>query len=153
MIEYIEGNILDTDCDIICHQVNCQGVMGAGLAKQIKEKYLEAYTYYRHFCYITYNKSTLLGNIQKIECHDGRNVVNMFSQEKYGRDRQYTDYQALEKCIRKVSELAPHYENGVAFPYGLGCGLAGGDWNIVKGLIEKYFKDSEIVCKIYKYNK
>lgn len=31
------GNILEqTDAPYICHQVNCKGVMGAGLARQIK---------------------------------------------------------------------------------------------------------------------
>lgn len=30
MIKTIEGNILDAEEDIICHQVNCKGVMGAG---------------------------------------------------------------------------------------------------------------------------
>ena len=31
------GNILEqTDASYICHQVNCKGVMGAGLARQIK---------------------------------------------------------------------------------------------------------------------
>lgn len=38
MIKTIEGNILDAEEDIICHQVNCKGVMGAGLAKQSKSK-------------------------------------------------------------------------------------------------------------------
>ena len=32
------GDILHTEADVICHQVNCKGVMGAGLAKQIRKK-------------------------------------------------------------------------------------------------------------------
>ncbi|WP_223260709.1 hypothetical protein [Bacillus sp. LNXM65] len=39
MIKTVDGNILEASEDIICHQVNCKGVMGAGLAKQIKSKY------------------------------------------------------------------------------------------------------------------
>ena len=34
------GDILHTEADVICHQVNCKGVMGAGLAKQSKRKIL-----------------------------------------------------------------------------------------------------------------
>ena len=34
----VDGDILDIEKGIIVHQVNCQGVMGAGLAKQIKSK-------------------------------------------------------------------------------------------------------------------
>ena len=41
-IKFVSGNILtfpERDEDtIICHQVNCKGVMGAGLAKQISDK-------------------------------------------------------------------------------------------------------------------
>lgn len=34
------GDILHTEADVICHQVNCKGVMGAGLAKQIRNQLL-----------------------------------------------------------------------------------------------------------------
>ena len=37
MVTFHNGNILDSGADIICHQVNCRGVMGSGVAKQIKE--------------------------------------------------------------------------------------------------------------------
>lgn len=47
MIKKVDGNILETSEDIICHQVNCKGVMGAGLAKQIKSKYLNVYKEYK----------------------------------------------------------------------------------------------------------
>lgn len=33
-----DGNLLDAKTDVIAHQVNCQGVMGAGIALQIKNK-------------------------------------------------------------------------------------------------------------------
>lgn len=50
MIKTVEGNILDAEEDIICHQVNCKGVMGAGLAKQIKSKYPNVYKDYKRLC-------------------------------------------------------------------------------------------------------
>lgn len=34
-----EGNVFDSDAKIICHQVNCQGVMGSGVAKEVRERY------------------------------------------------------------------------------------------------------------------
>ncbi|WP_370956757.1 hypothetical protein AB3239_10910 [Bacillus subtilis] len=39
MIKIVKGNILDASEDIIVQQVNCKGVMGAGLAKAILNKY------------------------------------------------------------------------------------------------------------------
>ena len=37
------GDILSVANGIIVHQVNAQGVMGSGLAKQIREKYPMAF--------------------------------------------------------------------------------------------------------------
>ena len=39
-MKIIEKNILTIEKGIVCQQVNCQGVMGAGLAKSIKEKFV-----------------------------------------------------------------------------------------------------------------
>ena len=36
-VKYVEGNIFDCTEDIIVHQTNCQGVMGHGIALQVKE--------------------------------------------------------------------------------------------------------------------
>lgn len=38
MVKYIKGDILNVTEGIIVQQVNCKGVMGAGLAKQIRDK-------------------------------------------------------------------------------------------------------------------
>lgn len=48
-IKIIEGNILDCDKDIIVQQVNCQGVMGGGLAKQILMRYPEVPKEYKKY--------------------------------------------------------------------------------------------------------
>lgn len=39
MIKIINDNILNSTENIICHQVNCKGIMESGLAKQIKYRY------------------------------------------------------------------------------------------------------------------
>ena len=37
MIKERKGNLLQADAPMIAHQVNCQGVMGAGIARQIRK--------------------------------------------------------------------------------------------------------------------
>ena len=37
MIKIIEGNIVNANTDFIIHQVNCQGVMGSGVAKALRD--------------------------------------------------------------------------------------------------------------------
>ena len=35
MVIEVYGNALESDCDVLCHQVNLHGVMGAGIAALI----------------------------------------------------------------------------------------------------------------------
>ena len=44
------GNILHSGADIIVQQVNCRGVMGAGLAKQIATRYPDVLAMYKKYC-------------------------------------------------------------------------------------------------------
>ena len=50
MVEICNGDVLDSGADVICHQVNCRGVMGAGIARQIKKRYYWAYEQYKARC-------------------------------------------------------------------------------------------------------
>lgn len=43
MVSYKRGDLLASDCNVICHQVNCKGVMNAGIAKAIRNKYPQVY--------------------------------------------------------------------------------------------------------------
>ena len=47
MIKHIKRDIFKSGADLICHQVNCQGVMGSGIAKQVREKYPKVYKEYK----------------------------------------------------------------------------------------------------------
>lgn len=148
MIKIVEGNILNAPDDIICHQVNCQGVMGSGLAKQIRNKYPEVYTNYRSYL-INYT-GKILGSVNSVLCHDGKIVFNLFGQDKYGRDKQYTDYEALKSALSSLNLFASYKKLSIAIPYNLGCGLAGGDWNIVYKIIKDVFRYSNATVTIYK---
>ena len=139
-IKIIKKSVLDATTDYICHQVNCCGVMGAGLAKSIREKYPEVYQKYRYACLHT--DKDLLGCVQII----GK-VVNIFGQRSYGRNIRQTDYEALKTAFTKLHNKLP-IDKSLAFPYGFGCGLAGGEWKIVYELIETNFPEREI--EIYK---
>lgn len=142
MLYEVKGDIVnDTQYTIFCHQVNCKGVMGAGLAKQIRNKYPEVYEDYIN----TVNSGKLLLGWSCItSTSDGRICVSMFAQDGYGRDKCYTDYKAFQLILDglqgELQMLESHNPNPykIAFPKGIGCGLAGGDWNVIKPMIEKF---------------
>lgn len=143
-VKIINGSLFQTIAPVICHQVNCRGKMGSGVAKQIRELYPMAYERYRLMCDLGKdNPSRLLGCIQHVYCKDdssatgARVIVNMFAQDRYGYDGIcYTDYRAFEHCLEKLKRIVEP-DSSIAMPCKIGCGLAGGDWNIVYDLIDQ----------------
>ncbi len=143
MIKTVDGNILEASEDIICHQVNCKGVMGTGLAKQIKSKYPNVYKEYKQLC--TEQVDDLLSSVQLISTNDRKTIANLFAQTGYGRKRMQTDYDALRSCLQSLKDTVTHSnQTSIAIPYGIGCGLAGGDWTIVEEMIEDVLGDCEV---------
>lgn len=126
----IDGDLLNTQAKYICHQVNCKGRMGSGVAKQIRDKYPEVYAAYSKEA-----NADMLGVPQFVQCYDGKVVINMFAQQNYGYDgRQYTSYEAFGKCLDLMSHIIPDGET-IAMPFMIGCGLGSGNWEIIADLI------------------
>lgn len=148
MIKMVDDNILQATEDIIAHQVNSMGVMGSGIAKQIKEKYPEVFDQYRKF--FINNKFTALGKCQIVKTEDNKYIANLFGQYNYGRDKQYTDYKALEEALFSLKVGAKDHNLSVAIPFNIGCGLAGGNWETVYKIIEEVFHDYDVT--LYKFN-
>lgn len=152
MFTFISGDLLHADTDVIAHQVNCQGVMGAGLARQIRNIHPVVYTKYKTACE-QMTDIDLLGKVQVISTTPYR-IANLFAQRYYGRVGRYTDYSALQQCLTKLKDyMLQHNLNSIGLPEGLGCGLAGGSWDVVSTIITRVFTDTDIHVKIYKKEK
>lgn len=144
MLHYKVGNLLDAPQICIAHQVNCQGVMGSGVAKAIKEKYPKVYEHYKGLCDIKTSKE-LLGTSQEVYCKIGeRTVINLFGQQFYGYDGCcYTSYVALTTALDGAFKLVVsenrNYDNPleIAVPYKMGCDRGGGDWKIVSEILDE----------------
>lgn len=145
MIKIVTSDILNSTEDCICHQVNCRGVMGAGVAKAISDKWPLVKAMYAWYCKQQTNPNDLLGKIQTINVSKNQSVINIFGQLDYGRDKnkRYTDYAALTKAFDAIR--GKFKSKSLAFPYGFGCGLANGEWSIVNQMIETYFSDFDVV--------
>lgn len=144
-MEVIEGDILDITLGVIVHQVNCRNKIGAGLSGQIIRKYTQvAMEYHRIFeqyeknAYSKANyehllRTTLKGTFQGVQVADELIVVNLFSQFYYGNSSKtgvvYTDVDDLVNGLERIKEMFA--DMPVYIPWGIGCGLAGADWNEV----------------------
>lgn len=153
-METIEKDILTVEEGVICHQVNCFGVMGAGLALDIKKKWQVVYReYHKKSQNFTPDPSKLLGQVQFIQVNNRESntrliVANLFAQKTYGTVKKcYTDYTAFRICLENIPEwVIKGAGNKIYFPYKIGCGLAGGDWEMVSSIIEDVFPNA-IICR------
>ena len=147
MIYEEKGNLLDSHCTYICHQVNCRGVMKSGVAKAIREKWPIVYEKYQDLYLNTVhqvarfhvddqdNNIPLLGDIQEVEINENQSVINMFAQDGYGYDwKRYTSYDAFWMCLGKIKDLVPIGES-IAFPDHIGCCRGGANWAVIKTMI------------------
>lgn len=150
MIEYKDGDLLESGAGVIVHQVNCMGKFASGLAAQIREKWPLVYHEYTRICDKEYDYPvSLLGSIQLVGIGKGY-VANCFGQLSYGRKGQFTDYKALESALEYVREFASTTNMSIAIPYKIGCGLGGGDWAVVEPMIKRVFADYDGTVTIYK---
>lgn len=124
-LEYRVGDILEYEGKYICQGVNTLGVMGAGLALQIRNTYPKVWDVYS-------KKKLKLGDAFGVDC--GRHtILCIATQKEIGRYKKPFNYTAFELGLSKIDEKL----NGdIAFP-PIGCGLGGGDFRIVRELLLK----------------
>ena len=119
MLKLVQGNLLKGNYQYIAHQTNCiPGIMG-GLAGQIVRKYPKADTRFG---------ACVPGQIDVI-----KPVINMYAQDGLGvvpyKTKGESGYKRLvwfRECLIKITKIDDLQQ--IAFPYLIGCGLAGGNW-------------------------
>ena len=137
----VKGDILTVLKGYICHQVNTSGVMGAGIALQIKNKWPNVYKRYKEFCKI--DGINVLGEVQIIRVGAGLFIVNIFGQ-RLGVDSRPTRYDAVVDAFELLQESTKDCEN-LYVPKNMGCALGGGVWPIYSSIIEYYFPKAIVV--------
>lgn len=152
-IIYRPEGILDAEESYIIHGCNAQGRMGSGVAKVLFDRYPNVRSNYLEAYKACKDKGVpFLGT-----CHYCINnphvVVNAITQEFYGYDgKLYASYEAILDVFISLNDEAGVLNNkrdeiagtmlgslppmpAVAMPL-IGCGLAGGDWKVVRDIIE-----------------
>jgi O-acetyl-ADP-ribose deacetylase (regulator of RNase III) len=166
----IEGDLIvlakEGMFDVISHGCNCLSNMGAGIAPQMAKA----------FGVDKFEMELWGESIEKLGCIDyetfvlGKNtiwnlldadnkqnepelvVVNSYTQYRYGKNHadgvsKPLDYEALTLCMRKINHIFKGKHIGLP---KIGAGLAGGDWERIKQIIQTELKDCEVTVVIYK---
>lgn len=132
-IEYVTGNILEADVQALVNPVNCEGVMGKGLALQFKEAYPLMFEHYRAYCLASVLKPG------RIHVYNGteiapRIIYNLATKNRW-RGKSKIEY-VLFGMARLASLSVGMGIESIAIP-ALGCGLGGLQWPEVKAIIEE----------------
>lgn len=147
-VEVVQGDLTDwlAGITVLAHQANCQNTMQSGVALAIKRKHPEAYAADTE---AFKRGDARLGCFSTALLPDGKRIVNLYGQERYGQNRRHTDYEALYTCLSLLRDvLEEAHEAGrvyvLGLPHKIGCGTGGGDWRIVSSMIGALFEASPV---------
>ena len=137
MLTIVQGDLLETKHAYIAHGCNCSGAFGAGVAKQIAQRWPKA-----KFLYL--RSVPKLGQVQAVRVSDDLMIFNCGTQQGYGaKGRQYVSYDAIRECMRAIKQMVPEKEK-VAMPK-IGAGLGGGEWGVIEKIIWEELGEQAVV--------
>lgn len=136
--------------DAIIHGCNCFCKMGAGIAKTIKHTFPNAYKVDSKT--ISGDKSKLGTITFSIEIINQQElfIVNAYTQYDWRGIGVKIDYKALSNCFEIIKKV--FHKKRIAYPM-IGSGLAGGDWNIIKSIIDNKLQGENHSLVVYCQNK
>lgn len=135
MIKEVRGNLIHAKTMLILHGCNCFLTMGAGVALALRNKWPQVYA---ADLKTKSGDRAKLGTYSKAEVGKDQLVLNCYTQYMYGRDKRHADYNAIRAVFRRIRIDFPGID--LSMP-PIGCGLAGGDWDIVKQIVEEELND------------
>jgi len=148
MIVFKKGNLFDSDCQTLVNTVNCDGVMGKGIALQFKQRYPEMFNEYKYACKREIIKGG--GSLWVYPFVDNfkfRNILCFATKEHWWNPSKIEWIEiGLNLFAIKYKELGI---TSIAWPK-LGCTNGKLNWeNQVKPLMIKYLDTLNILNEIY----
>jgi O-acetyl-ADP-ribose deacetylase (regulator of RNase III) len=142
MLNHATGNLIDMAeqglFDVIVQGCNCMNTMGAGIAREIKDRYPGAYEADTLATKQWQTPVAKLGNFSTYATvGKGKPfiIVNAYTQVNFApRGVDHFEYESFSLILRKLRALGPV---NFGFPY-IGCGLAGGDEPRIIAMLEEF---------------
>ncbi len=132
MINFLQGNLLESNAEALVNTVNTIGVMGKGVALQFKEKFAENYRLYAAACKCGEVRIGEMFVTRTGRLDNPKFIINFPTKQHWRSPSQLAFVTAgLDALVEKIRELSIR---SIAIP-PLGCGNGGLDWNEVKPLI------------------
>ncbi len=138
-IQYLIGDATDPRGEgpkLIAHICNDVGGWGRGFVLAISKRWRKPETEYRQWYRDRAENGFDLGALQLVQVEPDLWVVNMIGQRdiKPGPQGPPVRYDAIEEALGALAREAEAIDASVHMPR-IGCGLSGGDWEIVEPII------------------
>lgn len=151
---------------MFAHGANCQATMNSGIARDVKSRIPELYHADLDYHINVGNNYQKLGKFSMVTYEDDgqaphKMAFNLYTQLHYGTERRHFNYGAFVESLRSAIDEAVRqkcYDTNnclnntlnVIIPK-IGCGLGGGDWNIVSEIIEHttFSDDVDVVFHVH----
>lgn len=154
-MKIVYGDIFSSNAKVLVCPVNRMGVMGAGLAKQFKERVIGLDYHYRESCksglifynqlYMYYAASVCIPNTMPPEYRSAQ--ILCFPTKHHWRDP--SDLTLIKTGLLQTVDILSSYRTIVAWP-ALGCGLGKLDWESqVRPLMESILDKAPFESTVY----
>ena len=131
-----KGNLFDTTATAIGHGVNCDGVMGAGIALEFRTRFKWNYETYRKACIgqQLVPGTALIVNDTDVTKDDylEYTIANLATQGRPGKDARYDA--VFSSALSAAGRLKEMNEPVLALPM-IGAGIGGLEWSKVETLL------------------
>lgn len=144
MFQYTTGDLLESPADALVNAVNCEGIMGKGIAYQFKRQYPGNFQDYRRACQTGALRPGRLHHFSE----GGKWIINFPTKDRW------RDASRMEYVESGLAELAPLIRTlslkSIAIP-PLGCGNGGLPWSQVRQRVEDALSEVAQETDIYLY--
>ncbi len=134
-MQFIKGNILDSEALALVNTVNTVGVMGKGIALQFKERFPQNFKAYQKACKDGLVNTGKMFVFRETDLDGEKIIINFPTKQEWFRKSQYN---YIEEGLKDLASIITVQGiKSVAIP-PLGCGQGGLNWEKVKDMITKY---------------
>lgn len=129
------GSLFDCSARALVNPVNCEGVMGKGLALDFKHRFPAVFDDYRLACR---RKILAPGQLHTFQLEDGRWIINFPTKDAWRQPSRLAYITAGLPVL--VDFVRLNAIESIAIP-ALGCGLGGLSWSVVRAKIVEAFSE------------
>jgi O-acetyl-ADP-ribose deacetylase (regulator of RNase III) len=153
-IKYTKGDATSPqsqDNKLIVHICNDIGGWGKGFVMAISKRWKKPENQYREW--FKSKDGFELGKVQFVQVEEDLWIANLIGQHKINKDENGNApirYDAIEDGLKEVSLFAKENNASIHMPR-IGCGLAGGKWEMIEPIILKTLSDYNIKVTVYDF--